>query len=147
MEDVFRQQVIDALRRGEPLPAEWAIELFPPERREYELVYQDKMRAEDVLAETMALPLQPVSTFGKANGAWENKLIFGDNLQAMQTLRLMKEQGLLLNEDGTPGIRLVYIDPPFATKRDFNGSQGEKAFTDRIAGTKFLGSGPIIFLA
>ena len=34
MNDEFRQMVIEALRRGEDLPAEWARELFPPEKRE-----------------------------------------------------------------------------------------------------------------
>ena len=76
MNDEFRQMVIDALRRGEELPREWARELFPPEKREYELVYYGKEREEDILADTMAVPLQPVSTFGK-NGdpnAWRNMM-------------------------------------------------------------------------
>lgn len=42
MNDEFRQMVIDALRRGEDLPAEWAREPFPPEKREYELVCYGK---------------------------------------------------------------------------------------------------------
>ena len=42
MNDEFRQMVIEKLRRGEDLPAEWARELFPPEKREYELVYYGK---------------------------------------------------------------------------------------------------------
>jgi DNA modification methylase len=146
MNDEFRQIVIEKLRRGEELPAEWARELFPPEKREYELVYYGKEREEDILAETMAVPLQPVSTFGKGgatsdgemDGGWQNKLIFGDNLQVMKTLLTMKEQGELVNADGTPGVRLVYIDPPFATRQDFRGSQDQKAYQDKIAGAKFL---------
>lgn len=58
--------------------------LFPPERQEYELAYTGKEREEDILAETMAVPLQPVKTFG--NGGEDerhNLFIFGDNLQAM----------------------------------------------------------------
>jgi len=131
--------VIEKLRRGEDLPAEWARELFPPEKREYELVYYGKERKEDILAETMAVPLQPVSTFSKNNdNAWHNMLIFGDNLQALKTLLKMKEQGQLVNVDGTPGVRLVYIDPPFATKQEFRGSQDQKAYQDKIAGARFL---------
>ena len=96
MNDEFRLMVMDALRRGEDLPAEWARELFPPERREYELVYHGKEREEDIIADTMAVPLQPASTFGNGgtlpfgedgkDGDWHNKLIFGDNLQALKSL-------------------------------------------------------------
>jgi DNA modification methylase len=138
MTDEFRQMVIETLRRGEDLPAEWARELFPPEKREYELVYHGKEREEDVLADTMAVPLQPVSTFGNVDGDWHNMLIFGDNLQAMKTLLRMKEQGQLVNADGTPGVRLIYIDPPFATKQEFRGSQDQKAYQDKIAGARFI---------
>jgi len=56
----------------------------------------------------------------------------------MKTLLRMKEQGKLLNADGTPGVRLVYIDPPFATKRDFKGSSEQKAYQDKLAGREFL---------
>src|SRR5262249_29182175 len=65
-------------------------------------------------------------------------LIFGDNLQVMKTLVEMKQAGELVNADGTPGIRLVYIDPPFATKKEFKGTQDQKAYLDKIAGARFL---------
>ena len=138
MNEEFRHLVIEILRRGEDLPAEWARELFPPEKREYELVYHGKEREEDILANTMAVPLQSVTTFGKNGDDWHNMLIFGDNLQAMKELLKLKKQGKLLNADGTPGVRLVYIDPPFATKQDFRGSQDQKAYQDKIFGAKFL---------
>ena len=57
MDDDFRQMVIDRLRRGEDLPREWARELFPPEKREYELVYHDKQRQEDILAAARAVEI------------------------------------------------------------------------------------------
>lgn len=138
MNEEFRQMVIETLRRGEDLPAEWARELFPPEKREYELVYYGKEREEDILADTMALPLQPVSTFGKNGDGWHNKLIFGDNLQAMKILMEQKEKGRLCNADGTHGVRLVYIDPPFGTNQDFKGSQDQKAYQDKIVGANFI---------
>jgi site-specific DNA-methyltransferase (adenine-specific)/adenine-specific DNA-methyltransferase len=140
MDNEFRQMVMDALKRGEELPREWARELFPPEKREYELVYYGKEREEDIIADTMAVPLQPVSTFGK-NGdanAWRNMLIFGDNLQVLKSLLKMKERGELMNADGTPGVRLIYIDPPFATKQEFTGTQDQKAYQDKIAGAQFV---------
>src|SRR3990172_7758718 len=112
MEEELRQAVIEKLRNGEDLPVDWARFLFPPEKREYELVYHGKEREEDILANTLAVPLQPVRTFGRNGGDWHNMLIFGDNLQAMKTLLKMKEDGQLVNADGTPGVRLIYIDPP-----------------------------------
>ena len=51
----------------------------------------------------------------------------------------MKEKGKLKNADGTPGVRLIYIDPPFATKQEFRGSQDQKAYQDKIAGAKVSG--------
>jgi site-specific DNA-methyltransferase (adenine-specific)/adenine-specific DNA-methyltransferase len=138
MNEDFRLMVIDHLQRGEELPVEWARELFPPEKREYELVYYGKEREEDILAETMAVPLQRVSTFGKNGNGWHNKLIFGDNLQVLKTLLEKKKAGELCNEDGTPGIRFVYIDPPFATKQEFRGTQDQKAYQDKIVGAGYL---------
>lgn len=138
MNDELRQRVIQALQRGEDLPTDWARELFPPEKREYELVYYGKEREEDIIAGTMAVPLQAERTFGKNGVDWHNMLIFGDNLQVMKTLLEQKQAGKLCNADGTPGVRLIYIDPPFATKREFSGSQDQKAYQDRVAGAQFI---------
>ncbi len=133
-----REEAIRRLQQGEDLSPEWARILFPPEKREYELIYHGKEREEDIIADTLAVPLQPVRTFG-ANGVdWHNMLIFGDNLQVMKSLLEMKKTGKLCNADGTPGVRLVYIDPPFASKQDFAGSEDQKAYQDRIAGAEFL---------
>ena len=140
-----QKKILELLKRstnivesGDDLPKEWARELFPPERREYELMYYDKKTEEQILADTMALPLQKVNTFGKNGTDWHNKLIFGDNLQAMKNLLKMKERGELVNADGTYGVKLVYIDPPFATKQDFKGNQEQKAYRDKIVGAQFL---------
>ncbi|CAG0941962.1 partial Modification methylase DpnIIB, partial [Candidatus Brocadiaceae bacterium] len=132
-----RQEIIRLLEKGEELSPEWARILFPPEKREYELVYHGKEREEDILADTLAVPLQPVRTFG-SNGEWSNMLIFGDNLQVMKSLLEMKKAGKLCNADGTPGVRLIYIDPPFATKQEFRGTEDQKAYQDKIAGSEFI---------
>ncbi|MDX1931675.1 MAG: hypothetical protein SFU56_03640 [Capsulimonadales bacterium] len=120
--DDIRDEIVDLLMRGEDVPLEYQRFLFPPERREYELVYGGKEREADILADTMAVPLQPVRTFGAATPDatdWRNLLIFGDNLQAMKTLLTMKKRGALKNADGSEGVRRVYIDPPFASKQEF----------------------------
>src|SRR5574337_434583 len=133
-----RQELIRLLQAGEELSPEWARVLFPPEKREYELVYHGKDREEDIIADTLAVPLQRVRTFGRNGVDWHNMLIFGDNLQAMKTLLEMKNEGILLNADGTPGVRLIYIDPPFATKEEFRGTNDQKAYQDKIAGAEFI---------
>src|SRR4051812_48383225 len=118
-----RQELIRLLQQNEEISPNWAPVLFPPEKREYELVYHGKEREEDIIANTLAVPLQKVRTFGPNESGWRNKLIFGDNLQVMKTLRTMKNEGQLVNSDGSQGIKLIYIDPPFSTKRDFQGNK------------------------
>lgn len=93
---------------------------------------------EDIMANTLAVPLQPVRTFGKNGEGWHNMLVFGDNLQVMKSLLEMKKAGQLCNSDGTPGVRLVYIDPPFATKQEFRGTEDQKAYQDKMAGARFI---------
>lgn len=138
MNDEQRQEIIRRLQQGEELSPEWARILFPPEKREYELVYHGKEREEDIIANTLAVPLQKVRTFGKNGDGWHNKLIFGDNLQVMKSLLELKRNGELCNADGTPGVRLIYIDPPFATMQDFQGAEEQKAYQDKIGGARFV---------
>ncbi len=138
MNDEQRQEIIRRLQQGEELSPEWARILFPPEKREYELVYHGKEREEDIIANTLAVPLQKVRTFGKNGDGWSNMLIFGDNLQVMKSLLEMKRSGHLCSADGTAGVRLVYIDPPFASKQEFRGNQDEKAYQDKVAGAEFV---------
>ena len=133
------ERVIKLLKEGESLPEDYKTILFH-NKKEYELIYADKDREEDILADTMAVPLQKVKTFsnGKDDKDWKNKLIFGDNLQVLKTLLSMKQEGKLRNADGTTGVRLIYIDPPFATRQEFKGSQDQKAYQDKIAGANFI---------
>lgn len=138
MNEEQRQEIIRRLKQGEALSPEWARILFPPEKREYELVYHGKEREEDIVANTLAVPLQKVRTFGKNGNDWQNKLIFGDNLQVMKSLLAQRQEGRLRNADGTDGVRLVYIDPPFSTKQEFREGQDEKAYQDKIAGAHFI---------
>jgi len=130
--------IYELLKEGKPLPEEYRWLLFEG-KQETELIYAGKTREVDVLAETMAVPLQKVKVFGEvSNNEWHNMLIFGDNLQILKTLLKWKEQGKLKNPDGTRGVKLIYIDPPFGTKEEFRGSKGEKAYQDKIVGARFL---------
>ncbi len=133
------EQVVSTLRAGQRLPPHLFPHLFQAPK-EYELTYAGKARRADVLADTMSVPLQAVRTYGSAREAdgWTNMLIFGDNLQVLRRLVDLKRAGELRNADGTDGVRLCYIDPPFATRRDFQGDRGEKAYQDRVAGAEFI---------
>ncbi len=130
--------IVELLKEGKPLPEEYRGLLFEG-KQETELIYAGKTRDVDVLTETMAVPLQKVKVFGDVkDDKWHNMLIFGDNLQVLKTLLKIKEEGKLKNADGTKGVRLIYIDPPFATKQEFRAKNGEKAYQDKIIGAKFL---------
>lgn len=132
------RHIKDLLERGENLPRHYKNILFPPQRQEAELVYAAKERKEDVLAGTMGIPLQTIRAFGNAKADdWYNKLIFGDNLQAMKTLLKRKHEGLFQNANGKSGIKLVYIDPPFATEQEFS-NKNERAYADKVAGAAFI---------
>lgn len=134
-----RTEIIRRLKAGEEISPEWSRVLFPPEKREYELVYHGKEREEDILADTLAVPLQAVRTFGKSGGdEWHNMLIFGDNLQVMKSLLEMKKAGKLCNADGTPGVRLVYIDPPFGTGDEYAVKDEMKAYSAKLQGGRFI---------
>jgi site-specific DNA-methyltransferase (adenine-specific)/adenine-specific DNA-methyltransferase len=52
-----RNELIRLWQQEEDISPEWARILFPPEKREYELVYRGKEREEDILANTLAVPL------------------------------------------------------------------------------------------
>src|SRR5581483_1233011 len=131
-------RLVSKLKRGEYLEDYYRRLLFR-EAKEVELAYASKESKSQILSSTMAVPLQPLKRYGDAGeGEWTNKLVVGDNLQVLKTLLEMKTRGELKNADGSNGIRLCYIDPPFATKREFQGSRGQRAYRDKIAGAEFI---------
>lgn len=105
-------------------------------RPEYELVYADKEPKASVLL-TPPARLKKIRSYGSA-GNWSNILIHGDNLNALKTLIELKQKGKIVNSDSTPGVRLVYIDPPFSTNLSFKGKKNQKAYEDKIVGAEFM---------
>ena len=141
MDPKIRKQLIKILESGKDIPASFKEVLFPEEKKkmEYELVYGIKQREEDILADTWSVPFQPVKQFGNVKkDEWHNQLIFGDNLQALKHLLKLKEQGRLKNEDGTDGVRLVYIDPPFGTGDIYDARSGAPAYSAKLQGAAFV---------
>jgi site-specific DNA-methyltransferase (adenine-specific)/adenine-specific DNA-methyltransferase len=125
------------------LPIEFQKVLFPSGKKECELVYGGKETVEEIISKVIAVPFQEEKkfVFNKIvlEREWVNKLIFGDNIQVLKTLLEMKKRGELKNSDGSNGVKLIYIDPPFSTRRDFMASSDDqKAYSDKLAGADFL---------
>lgn len=138
------QELIALLEAGKSLPEEWRQRLFPYAGRhaevgkEYRLVYDGKLTREEVLAQTPAAPWQLEREFcteRPQDDGWRNLLVWGDNLLALREL-LADQKGA--NRLGTRGrIKLIYIDPPFATRQDFMKDK-EKAYRDKVLGAQFI---------
>lgn len=129
-----RDDLLKLLQDRKDIPEKYRAILFGDKnvQKEYELNYDGKAREEDIIADTLAAPLQEVRTFNSDNkfeDGWTNKLIFGDNLMALKNL--------YENPKIKGKVKLIYIDPPFATKQDFM-TKEEKAYQDKVAGSKFL---------
>lgn len=139
-----KTELIRLLQSGKPIPMSWRGKLFPGGMqsveigKEYRLEYAGKMKREQVLAETPAAPWQLVRRFAEERphgDGWRNLLVWGDNLLALREL-LADQQGA--NRYGTKDkIKLIYIDPPFATKQDFMKDK-EKAYRDKVLGAQFI---------
>lgn len=130
-----KDKILRLIEKNEELPDGYKDLLFPNQKKEYELVYAGKDRKEDIISETMSVPFQKIKTFGKDDDDWTNKIIFGDNLQILKEIYSdQRDKNLLGTKDK---IKLIYIDPPFATKQDFM-KDGEKVYQDKVIGAEFL---------
>jgi hypothetical protein len=92
-----------------------------------------------LILSTPPAPLQEWSRFGGETdpGEWRNMLVFGDNLGVLAELLRMKQRGELKNTDGTNGVRVCYIDPPFATGREMEKAE-IVAYRDKVEGAEFV---------
>jgi DNA modification methylase len=132
MDEELKKNLIELIKEGKPIPLSYKSVLFPIEEKiqEIELVYGSKERQEDILTETMSVPFQAVKKFQKVKeGEWYNKLIFGDNLQALKFM--------LKDPEVRYKVRLIYIDPPFGTG-DLYDAAGVPAYSATLQGAAFL---------
>lgn len=138
------EDIIKRLQKGENIPDDYKYKLFPAKQKEYELVYGGKMRKEDVLANedgVFPVPLQIEKIFnGKRKtwkDGWKNIIAFGDNFQFLKTIYENKDP--LIKDKVKGKVKLIYIDPPFATDEEFVSTQtGSKAYQDKKKGSEFL---------
>jgi len=140
-----KKKIIELIEAGKTLPAVYKSKMFDRDdtefieaTKDYRLVYKGKARKEDIIAQTPAAPFQKIRSFCSDNpfeDDWRNMLIFGDNLLALKSLH---EDQRGENKYKTKNkIKLIYIDPPFATKQDFMKDR-EKAYRDKIIGAQFI---------
>src|ERR1035438_9056434 len=131
LNDSQKSKIIELIRTGEKLPKEFIYKLFADEEDVF-LFWNG--RKEDVT--NIALPFHSIehideprkekdegqsSMFetdfrGRQLKGWTNKLIWGDNKLIMSSLAngpIRKE----IEKEG--GLKLIYIDPPFAVGADF----------------------------
>lgn len=139
-----KQYLINLIESGEQIPEDYKYLLFPNTQEEYELTYAGKMRKEDVLAGedgTFPVPLQIERVFNgvehpEFKDGWRNMIVFGDNLQFLKTINENKDP--LIKDKVKGKVKLIYIDPPFATQDEFQNKEGAKAYSDKKKGAEFL---------
>ena len=132
LSDQDRDEIIEAVRAGRPLPARYRASLFE-DAQETELIWPGKTTE----VERVVLPFQSIEhideprsgtvkqpdlfsmneTSGRQIGGWTNKLIWGDNKLVLSSL-VHGPLGKLIGDAG--GLKLVYIDPPFDVGADFS---------------------------
>ncbi len=89
------------------------------------LAYPGKKSAEEILAH----PATTLVAMGESQPQ-RNRLIFGDNLGALAALG--KDRSV------AGQVRLVYIDPPYATQSAFHSRKHAPAYEDTLAGAEFI---------
>lgn len=103
--------------------------LLSQEDGEITLHYAGKESEKSVIENTKPATLTEKYR-SKQEAISSNMLIYGDNLTVLKAL--------YERPDVKGQVRCIYIDPPFATGREFNGSHKEKAYDDRLRGAAFL---------
>ena len=127
-----KEYIINLLDKGEAIPEDYKYKLFPINHKEYELVYAGKMRKEDLLANddgSFPVPLQIEKIYNDnqsaINNRWKNMIVYGDNLQFLKTV--YKNEDPVVKDSVKGKVKLIYIDPPFATTDEFSSTDGAKA--------------------
>jgi DNA modification methylase len=139
-----RDYIMRLIQEGKDLPEEFKYQLFPKAQKEYELNYAGKMRKEDLLANedgVFPVPLQVEKVFNGEeyeahNDGWRNMIVFGDNLQLLKTIYENKDS--LIKDKVKGKVKLIYIDPPFATTEEFKNKEGARAYNDKAKGAEFI---------
>ncbi|MEI7621361.1 MAG: site-specific DNA-methyltransferase, partial [Candidatus Moraniibacteriota bacterium] len=150
--DEDKIKLLESINAGvEPSP-DFLTKLFPGTAEKFDvkaldrakiptLEYAGKRSKAAILAEAGAgigaAPLQVVRSFGETKkDEWRNMIVQGDNLQFLKTC--YRDEDPLIKGKVKGKVKLIYIDPPFATKSDFGGKDGERSYTDKIDTAEFI---------
>lgn len=139
MDNSIIENIVNILKSGKSLPPFYQELLFPVNNKEYTLQYRDKKPKEQILSvgdEPQAVPFQIEKEFNCADSEWKNLLICGDNYQALKTIYENKDE--LIRDKVKGKVKLIYIDPPFATDNDFVSKDGAKAYSDKVKDAEFI---------
>ncbi len=140
--DNEKQLVMEHIKNNEPLPKEYIYKLFGDEEdvflfwngRKEEVInvalpFHSIEHIDEPRKETGDLQKSLFDIKGRQLKGWTNKLIWGDNKLVLSSL----VNGPLREEiEKEGGLKLIYIDPPFAVGADFsfnieiNGETAEK---------------------
>lgn len=131
MTDKDKNDIIDLIKNGQKLPKEFIYKLFADEedvflfwngRKEevtnlalpfHSIEHIDEPRKE---AQKQGEAFAMFDTRGRQLKGWTNKLIWGDNKLILSSLT----HGVIRKEiEAQGGLKLIYIDPPFAVGADF----------------------------
>lgn len=139
MDNNIIDNIVSILKSGKNLPSSYQEILFPVNNKEYTLQYKDKKSKEQILSvgeEPQAVPFQIEKEFNCNDIDWKNILICGDNYQALKTIYENKDE--LIRDKVKDKVKLIYIDPPFATDNDFVSKDGAKAYSDKVKDAEFI---------
>ncbi len=102
--------------------------LLPEKTHAMELLYPGKQAEAEILA-TPACPTH-LQWSGMPDDELGNRLYYGDNLPILASL--------LQNTSIAGHVRLIYIDPPFATNSVFQSRTQNNAYSDLLVGIHYL---------
>jgi adenine-specific DNA-methyltransferase len=101
-----------------------------PRPLDYALTYPGKQHEGDILTGCRAMPEKRLSVTKVEDARWRNRLYSGENLGVLRAL--------LDDPTVRRKVRLVYIDPPFATGGVFESRNGGHAYEDLAYGAHYL---------
>lgn len=130
LDDNEKQAVMDRIKNNQPLPKEYIYKLFGDEEdvflfwngRKEEVInialpFHSIEHIDEPRQETGELQKALFDIKGRQIKGWTNKLIWGDNKLVLSSL----VNGPLRDEiEKEGGLKLIYIDPPFAVGADFS---------------------------
>jgi len=96
-----------------------------------ELTYRDKKSVSEIINGTPPAELRIDETNQKNQFSdWSNLLVRGDNLNVLKTF--------YLDPNIRGNVQLIYIDPPFATEREFADLDKNHAYSDKLNGHEYV---------